>query len=615
MRPDLTTESPDAIRVALGNAFRRGGVPDLEMELLRRQHPTPQWTGINYPPHNAIDLLVIDAGVQDFIMRDSPGLRGMAAARGIEPEQFQKDFRNAYEKDGVIGAFNFVVGEPSTAMAADARSISDSLVQLNPEDQWRIERQAISMLTEEQRTTLFGRFGKVESLDKRPPAFKWHDYHVALFGNFSGNQLNDFSRQATNIESISLLRTRPEFANILFQGNLEGNINSLPGFERAHITGVRHFAGSIGAFGVELSDGRKVFVKSENVENTLFGARLAEAHGMVGHVSRASEQEPLEERMNNVTYDTGIHDAREGRDFTRTYGISQDIHDYAKQHRTVHMMLPDGRFGDYKVRSVALLDGEVLDNPAAMQGILANPDNPRHEAVAKFFELAATGPGRGQIFSAWSAYHETCKRALLVDRYARNTAVFVLDTESGPVLTFQPLDTDFVAGRIRQVEGNPDFRDFNMDFDNASVEFIKSMQDALRRDGNQISRSQIANEFLSSYDGATLPTPPQVSANASSVLKSHEGKPFGWSHPKEMFLPGSEIIVGGQKRTVIDEQGGVIMHAEYLAGLASQVDTQAFRYSSLGSLVNAFGTNFITDVKEVPGMFPPKPSFVPPGIK
>ncbi|MFN7991186.1 MAG: hypothetical protein U0R44_03430 [Candidatus Micrarchaeia archaeon] len=618
----LGTESPDQLRTALIDAFRRGeadpnstGMTELVEELMRR----------HYTVEGTVQLLVLDRQMNSMLISDTmhPQIEAMARARGVDPAAFREALRRAYAQDGVLGVVNELMPIRSfegMPLERRIRAENEQIGEFSGDQQWNVERRMLSMLSQSDRDAIFTRFGRVDSESTRPPPAQLAAFHQALFERLNPANRVEIEVQMGRMARDEFVRGNPEFVTALISGNLEGNIRSIPGFDGVSVSGVTRLGGNAGAYMIELSDGRRVFMKTEDVGPTLFGARLLEAQGLVGHVYRSSSGGPLESTMMMFSYDLPVSDTVTGRAFTQSYGISLDVHDYGSQHRTVHMRLPDGTVGDYRVASVAMLGPEIFRRPMpgerdVVAEIIANPQDQRYQAVRMFLDLAATPQGRQELYRAWSAYQEMSRRGLVVDRFDRNTAVFIVETPEGPRLTFQPIDTDFVAGRIRPgSDGRADLSAFNADYESASVGFVRGLQGALELRGTPLPVADLAREFLGSYRGAFLPDPPGVQSATRGVIQAHDGQLFGVTS-RMAGGPGGTIEEAGRTRIIQNEHGQMRMPADEITAIADQVNSPESRAQYLDGLVRVFADQFgISGVRpfpEPPAMIRP-PTAAPP---
>ncbi len=269
------------------------------------------------------------------------------------------------------------------------------------------------------------------------------------------SELNELANRKKGFErermKRGLDRAVKDFFDLLSVGELESRISLLSGFEGQRCRGVRILGGVRGAFGLIMPAG-KLLVKLDDPDAARLGMELAEARGLMTSriLSRSSGGEPLE-------YPTGLLYG-DGSRHTQRFTIIEDIHDLVGKERPCR--LPDGSLEKVVVESVAILDSEVLVSPD-----FGNP------ATRHFFSLCASEKGRAAVFKAWFAYQELSRRALLADRFPRNTALVVVRRgDGGLVATFQPVDMDPAGYLIANRPGSdqPRFDDFDADFGNAT---------------------------------------------------------------------------------------------------------------------------------------------------
>ncbi|HSB47172.1 MAG TPA: hypothetical protein VLD37_04095 [Candidatus Bilamarchaeum sp.] len=509
---------PEQIRNQLMEAYLRGGIEETRAVMGS--------LGMS----NDIPLLTLDGRARAILDAEPPHatIASMAQARGVKPGEFRDALKAAYQRDGVFGVMDEMLGAPP-GMATDARL----------------------------------------RLSKERRAF------------FQEHQ---------------------QLAEFVLSGNLEGNLRSLAGYENAYVADIAHLGGNAGAYMMKLSDGRTIFLKNEDLGPTAFGSRLCGAQGLLDYSAG----------LHTFKYQTGLSDAN-GRPVEGTFSLSEDVHGYVG--KSLKLRLPDGQSGEYPVKSVAMLDSEILRDPARVSGILANPNDPRYPAVKQFFDMAATPEGRAQLFQAWSAYHEMSRRALVADRAVRNTAVFLVETPDGTKITFQPFDTDWVAGMVQPKPGLPappgaEMGFFNRDFAMKSTEFVTMVHTALESRGMAVDKTQLAGEFIRSYRGATLPDPPQVQGAMSKELQNHDGQLFGLL--KRDAPVGGIIVEAGRARVYQNTEGRTIADANELEALAKLVMEPGEKRKALQEILDIFRTGFGTTETDVPGMWPEKPQiFIP----
>ncbi len=334
-----------------------------------------------------------------------------------------------------------------------------------------------------------------------------------------------------------------EFFDLLLRGKLESELSSLPRFEGTSIEKVEYIDGLRGIYKIGMSNGRDVFVKMEDASAAIFGRDLVTNEGL------------FTSRLHGRDYDTGLRITVEGREeaVKQHYTISEDMHDTVGTSQTIKV--PIGK-GKSRIMKRTVLGVETLGGSADSAVLrYPNAENSMHEI---FYALMSIPKGRQILFRSWRAYHEISRRSLLIDRWARNTALVASGEEGmtmrkilnglrekGPTelvnmiekgtieLTFQPYDLDFIAGRVgptvRRVyltekgeeitreeaetrkaggekiveEERPGFglREFNKDFLDATLDLMNPMPDIL----NEASRSVMpSGKRLYEGEGLTL---------------------------------------------------------------------------------------------------------------
>jgi hypothetical protein len=514
-------------------------------------------------------------------------------ALNITQEQALARLREAYETNGIEGLYDelsslYVRNESIDMLVLDARF---QAVLADRGENSLLNRMAAARGRDPQQ---FRR--EVEETYRRDGVYGILD---SVFGRQGDAAQSYANRMETAIDN-------PEFMDLLITGNVEGRIRALPGYENVTITGVEHLGGNAGAYRVELSDGRRIFIKEEGLETTQFGARLLAAQGMVD----------MSTRLHTVRYNTGAVDS-EGRQVTREFGISEDIHGFAGQQ--VRIRTPAGQFEEVRIQSVAMMEGELFD-PQAAQRILANPSDPRYQAVRAFTDLARTSEGRRQLAEAWSAYLELSRRALVIDRHPRNSAMMIGQAQDGrTVVTFQPIDTDFVAGGITR-STDPD-APFDMarynghtaaGFNTATAGYITGMYRLLQGLGVDVQPPDLAREVLSGYTAGRMPDPPEVRAQMATVIRDQDGRAFGLSNSS--MPPGAinDLDAAGP-RVIVGRNGQMIVHSDEFLAMSDYANSQPARRDALQSMRDYLVRRYNLDPSEVPplpGAFPEPPPMV-----
>ncbi len=379
-------------------------------------------------------------------------------------------------------------------------------------------------------------------------------------------------RTALQTERATLEANANGLFDLVVRGNLQQRIAGLPGFEDATITGVTHLGGLRGIYRVELSGGRHLFVKAEDVAPAAFGARMAQAEGLMSSGIHSG-----------FSYDTGVAytDPITGApaQARQEFGIIEDIRTLVG--RDVEIRLPDGRVQTQRVEGIEMVT-DILAHP--------DPNNPVHRA---FYELLSTPQGRQRIAEAWRAYQEMSRRAGLMDRYRRNSAFSLSRGSDNQVnITFQPIDTDGVGTRIysRPETGRTDLSVFNRDFADGTAAFMLDLTRASQQaqgiggtggplmQGGAVSLSQLHSDFFSpqAERGARLPADtPEMRARANAEIQSYDGQPFGIGfnayNSAENPNIGDMVLQGGRLRIVERADGRVAMHADEQARVSDQL--------------------------------------------
>ncbi|MEW6722704.1 MAG: hypothetical protein AB1324_05570 [Candidatus Micrarchaeota archaeon] len=397
--------------------------------------------------------------------------------------------------------------------------------------------------------------------------------------------------QSLSQERDAFDRNVQSLFDMVTRGDLEGVIRGREGFADASIERVTPLTGMRGAFMLEMSNGRRLFLKVEDLAPARFGGELARAEGLI-----SSEIIP------GHSYETGL--VVDGEPVRQEFGLLEDMHDFARgpdaqvefagETLAVHrgqrvegVRLPSGETEAVTVLGVAMLGPEVLETP--------DPANP---AARAFFRLAQTPEGRRQLFEAWRAYQEMSRRALLMDRFTRNTAAVLVQRENGEVsLTFQPIDMDGIGSRIEGEGGGPDFSAFDNDFARASAGFINQMRHAFSRaarietadgrplyDGAVHDARTLHDEMFSEPQpgrGAALAPDardtetgvPRASDRSHAMIRDHDGQPVGLGFDTSSGdVPGvgETIAQGGRRRVVEREDGRVTMYADEMVPLMDE---------------------------------------------
>ena len=440
---------------------------------------------------------------------DHAAMSAFAQARTIDPSAIEK----AYGDGGTEGQLR----------ALDAAGMKNPLAKLAKDRQDAHE--------------------KADSLAQSPEAQRWRA---------RAEELDDVYKSAA-----------AGLFDLFFRGGFDSRLGGIPGFEDASIDGVTYFGGIRGVFRLEMSNGRHVFLKMEDVGPAEIGAQLAKAHGLVASATYAND---------GYSFSRTYADPATGREVTDTtrFGFMEDIHDF--KGRETDMRMPEGNMARVKVEEVGLF-----------KNIINNPDrnNPLHK---RFFDMLQTPRGRQEIFKAWRAYQELSRESLLMDRYGRNTAVFLVEGEGGPRIVFQPIDTDGVGYKISpNDQGRPEFVWFNEDFADATVGFINDIAKAASAQSigpeplsNRLGMDELCQDMFSieAEDGARIRIPdderPGVDARVGQIFRENDGKPIGvgFDATKGNVQVGALSMMGGKHRIVSRSDGRVNLNADEFSSAA-----------------------------------------------
>lgn len=493
------------------------------------------------------------------------GLEDLAKARGIDPAFYTEP----YGKGGTKGRMDALeaLGIDSfgglKSKVKAARERADRRLPQIEEEIASIDRQLSGLKKEDP---------KYEQLSARKKEL-----------SLERNQINEALTSAEK----ELDSAAEGFFNLVVRGGLEAKIGAMPEFKGAAISRVKRIGGLKGVYEVEMTNGRKIYVKEENLGPARFGTDLVRNEGLIGAGTHAG-----------FSYDTGVVDPANGNRVMQEFGFIEDIHNYTG--RTENARLPDGTFSDVKVRSVAILGGEVLNNPAEVKRILADPADPRHEVVKYFYEAMQTPQGREQVFKAWRAYQEMSRRGLLMDRFTKNSAAFLVELPSGEkIITFQPIDTDGIGYRIYgdPRDGSTAFGAFDADFAEGTSKFMLDIERASRlitkADGTKMFSEPLSYDGLSremfgteATKGAMLPADDTaVRKKREEIVRAYDGQPVGLgfdaTSPEHANVGiGKLTPSNGRSRVVERSDGRVTMYENETRAVMERNDTRQSEFAN-----------------------------------
>jgi hypothetical protein len=391
------------------------------------------------------------------------------------------------------------------------------------------------------------------------------------------------------------LQKNPEFFDVIVRGRLEEEIARVPGFKGAKMVDVTAFGGARGAYGVEVKvpEGYKnVFVKLEDILPASFGADLVGAQGLLPPViyHENAKGTPFSYKVKHLGEGEGSAMQVEQR-----FGFMLDMKDYIGQ--TVKVGAAEGKMLEGKVTSVAMVKEAVSNPNEAMKNAQTK------KATEKFWEMSSTKEGREELFGAWNAYLERSRRALLADRYPKNTAMVVIESEVNgkrvETLTFQPIDTDPVGTHIGAVSKKnargesvdvPDFRLFHSDLvgsvlggtpfgysELSLIGFMAKASDFAFKPSKAGTHGGIvkfltkpftieelvkaAQSETAAKGGMLLQDSKKTREKIEGVMRDYQGSISFGHDPFAAGSHGKVVGVGGQNRPVIEEDGRFVMDA------------------------------------------------------
>ncbi|MFH1393487.1 MAG: hypothetical protein ABIH29_01250 [Candidatus Micrarchaeota archaeon] len=300
--------------------------------------------------------------------------------------------------------------------------------------------------------------------------------------------------------------------DLVFRGRVQDRVSALDGYDGARISGVDRLGGISGIFRLRLDmpDGtsRNLFLKMEDSSAAVLGLGLSRSQGMI-----SSDIHQVQH------YDSGVR--VDGEPVLQPISFSDDFRSLVGT-EVRDVAIPGRGFVERaRVESVALLDDVLsIPEPPRRPADDATPESheayrqdmaeyqrsldrwmSEHEsnpAMSQLIGLMQTPEGRQQVYEAWDTYIELSRRALLLDRYPRNTVVAFLEVDGQLVLTFQPIDLDLVAARIGRGPEGTDYRGFDEEFFSVTEDFADRFSRALR-----LARDQSA--FSAPDEAVTAP--------------------------------------------------------------------------------------------------------------
>jgi HD-GYP domain-containing protein (c-di-GMP phosphodiesterase class II) len=378
-----------------------------------------------------------------------------------------------------------------------------------------------------------------------------------------------------------------DFFYMVLDGDVEGAVRTMPGYEGATISSVKKSGLGTGTFVVGLSDGRKVFVSPFNGEADVFGARLTTARGIPAiDVTTQANGEPLAFSR--------IYTGAEGQTVTETrhFNISTDVHNSIG--RRVTYRTDDGQQVTGDVTSVADFTSDILSREPG-----ANPK--ADDAARTFYSMMGTREGMRTLLRRFLIFQENNFRGAMSDLHEGNMYLEVVNGETGPELVFGRFDTDpFGMGLRVGDDGNPDIDLFIGDFTKRTAGIVDKIVDASRKasdnahgeyndsngrplyDGPEWTRADVHQELLGILmegDGPLSRTDPRIETNVRQVVQDQVGSQYTMAYSQGTLVGRLNGRSAGMIMVPTEAGGRSIMtpaHADFISGevlprLASRV--------------------------------------------
>jgi hypothetical protein len=471
------------------------------------------------------------------------------------------------------------------------------------------------------------------------------------------------------------------------EGRIRGmaDAKGKPLYQNATITKIENMGGGTGAYRIEFEittsrgkEKRSVIVKQVDGRADELGAGAVKEAGLV-----PQKVHPTDRSGNIFSYETGVtYEFQSGtkKQATKQFTIIEDIHDYALRdasgkRQQVEMVI-DGKTETVQVEAVSLLTAETMlslsiksrmnELGPALKGknieeLLKTPEGRKELAeawgerpdsaklkqaleteegrawltrlarnedpiVAKMSEMLSTPEGRKKLMQRWVDYQEMARLGLLSDRFARNTAILLVEREGQLEITFQPIDTDPVGFRlynkidVAKKTTATEFGEFDKDFANGTVNFLKRLAETSGQDYKGLVK-EMRDVLIQARgtDESPVPLPEELQKRAQRVKAyyedpSHEGKPVGNATPKARDLgyrvgdidaavdpTGLNLIQTPHRQALLDGD-----YQKGLSGIVGQVAEQGNRTRHLGTQIALLSAE-LGEVARVPGGPPPLP--------
>ncbi|MDD5172388.1 MAG: hypothetical protein PHF60_05125, partial [Candidatus ainarchaeum sp.] len=369
----------------------------------------------------------------------------------------------------------------------------------------------------------------------------------------------------------------------IFDLVIKEDIASHPAFRGRKIDSVDYALGGGGGARIfTLEGGDRVLVKMEGAEASQFGTNLVQVEfsGKAAPRGNTPEIEVTSKVTPGKGHETGAVDPQ-GKPVMQETAVVEGVQSLAGRTMTLRI---DGEPQEARVEAVALTKElfTVPSDPIALQAFVKDP------VVQEAYRLLGTKEGTEELFSTWNQYVELSRRIGLIDRYPRNTAALLVETEAGRKIVFVPIDVDFVSGKVvwDPATGAPDFRLFNDDFVGANRSLLVNMasasaaaQNAEIAPGKPLLARPLSVENLegSMFSGRAMqgamiaPDNPALAASRRDQVNLHDGKPAGMGYDatdKKGNAPiGALSPLAGKPRVVTRLDGRMSLKADEMNSL------------------------------------------------
>lgn len=365
-----------------------------------------------------------------------------------------------------------------------------------------------------------------------------------------------------------------DFFHMFFDGDLEGRIREMPGFDNVTVSSVEKSGLGTGTFVVKLSDGRKVFVTPFSGEADVLGARLSTARGTPTiEITTESNGRPLTFKRQYTSETETTH-----------YNISVDVHDFVGRSRAY--IADSGEAHTGRITSVADFKKGVLRREPG-----SRMDATTEEAVRTFYDMLGTREGMETLLRRFLRFQEDNFRNGLSDLHEGNMYIEIIEGPNGPELVFGRLDTDPFGMGLRTGEnGRPDVDLFIGDFSKRTTGIIDEMvrASAAAREnkggayndvqgnpvytGKEWTRADaygILLEILGEGSGGFSRTNPKVETETRRVVAEHVGRQFTMAYSKRGVMAKPDNRSAGMVRIPTEDGGRSVMtqaQADFITG-------------------------------------------------